>query len=441
MLTSTIVLYLFGITSTLYIIHLGFYLVGASIYDVWQYRRLYRLKKRNKTRYAPRVTVLIPAHNEEKVIIRCLESVLKSTYSDIDVIVINDASTDMTRRLLYLFKKDHPERRLRVINKRINGGKGKGLNDALRRYVRADLVMMLDADSLLSPLAIERAVSYFMDPTVAGVAANVQIMNQHTTLSVLQKFEHMISYRSKKAYSLTNCDFVIGGVASTYRTNVIKSVGFYDTDTLTEDISLSMKIIAKGNRENRILYGSDVMASTEPVESVRALFRQRFRWKYGSLQNIIKHSDLIGSSSPQYTSMLTVYRLPMAVVTEAALLLLPLTWAYAIYLTISEKSLLLFLGAYVTISIYMFITLWYDEHLRWRERFSLSLYVPVAYFIFYIMDVIQIIAIMKCLMKARSLSHHKDIGSTWVSPSRIGNHLSTVATVHSMSPIGRKIHE
>jgi cellulose synthase/poly-beta-1,6-N-acetylglucosamine synthase-like glycosyltransferase len=233
---------------------------------------------------------------------------------------------------------------------------------------------------------------------------------------------------------------VIGGVASTYRTSVIKSVGFYDTDTLTEDISLSLKIVAKGNRENRILYGSDIMAKTEPVERVAALFRQRFRWKYGSLQNIIKHGDMMGSSDPRYTSMLTMYRLPMTIVTEAALFLLPLTWAYAVYLTISENSLLLLIGAYATISTYMLITLWYDEHLRWRERLYLTLYVPIAYFIFYVMDVIQIIAVVKCLVKIRSLSNRKDVGSTWISPIRIGDHLTTISTAHAIKPTG-KIHE
>lgn len=439
MLTSTLVLYLFGITSALYIIHLGFYLVGASMYDVWQRRRLYKQTKYPIPAYTPHVTVLIPAHNEEKVIIRCIESVIKSSYADIDIIVVNDASTDTTRQLLSAYKRNHPEVQLRVINKRINGGKGRGLNDALRRYVTSELVMMLDADSMLSPNSIERAVTYFIDPTVAGVAANVQIMNRHTTLSILQKFEHMISYRSKKAYSLTNCDFVIGGVASTYRMSIIKSVKFYDTDTLTEDISLSLKIVAKGNREYRLVYGADITAVTEPVESLGALFRQRFRWKYGSLQNIIKHSDLIGSSDPRYTSMLAVYRLPMAVVTEAALFLLPLTWAYAIYLTITEHSLLLLIGAYLTISAYMLITLWYDEHLRWRERLYLTLYVPIAYFIFYVMDIIQIVAVVKCLTKIYNLSHRKDIGSTWVSPHRIGGRLVATAT-HTVQPIG-KIHE
>jgi cellulose synthase/poly-beta-1,6-N-acetylglucosamine synthase-like glycosyltransferase len=431
--------YLFGLTSLSYIAHLGYYLISASFYDIWQSQRRHRRLTFRTVTYLPRVTVLVPAHNEELVIVRCLESIFASTYPDIDVIVVNDASTDGTRRMLTQYVRLHPAARLRVIHKRINVGKGGALNSALRRYVRSELVMMLDADSILSPNAVENAVSYFSDSTVAGVAANVQIINEHTTLSILQKFEHMIGYRSKKAYSMTNCEFVIGGVASTYRTSAIRAVGYYDTDTLTEDISLSMKLVARGNRQNRIIYGSDIMAMTEPVENLRALFRQRFRWKYGSLQNIFKHTDLIGNSDNRYTPMLTMYRLPMAILAELTLLLLPFTWCYAIYLTFQERSLLLIGGAYLTVTLYMFMTLWFDEHIRFVERLYLSIYIPICYFVFYIMDVVQIISVVKCLFKVRSLSHQRDIGSTWISPTRIGGEVTLAPTGPSTLPGGKAL--
>lgn len=429
MIVNTIILYLFAITSILYIVHLGFYLIGASVYDVWQHRRPHLLRKKGiSSDYSPSVTILIPAHNEEKVIVRCLNSVLSSTYGNIEVIVVNDASTDTTKQVLRNYSRLQDRGILRVINKRINAGKGAGLNYALRRYVKSELVMMLDADSILEPEAIKRAVSYFADPNIAGVAANVQILNEHTTLSILQKFEHMISYQSKKAFSITNCDFVIGGVASTYRVDTIRSVRFYDTDTMTEDISLSMKVVAKGNKKNRIVYGADVVAMTESVESIRALLRQRFRWKYGSMQNLYKHRALIGTNHPGYTAMLTMYRLPAAIITELTLLLLPLMWVYAIYLTLMQKSLLLVIGAYITITLYVLVTLWYNNHLRRLERLYLTVYVPVAYFVFYVMDLIQIIAVIKCTVKARDLARHKDRDSTWVSPDRIGGRFVNVTT-------------
>ncbi len=426
---DTILFVLFIITSVTYIVHLGFYLIGASVYDIWQHRR--RLDRHDRgmiDHFNPSVTVLVPAHNEEMVIERCLNSILQSTYQNIRVVVVNDASTDATKHVLNRYVRTHDAGIIRAVHRRINGGKGEALNYALRHYVDTELVMMIDADSVLSSTAIECAVSYFRDETVAGVAANVQIMNEHTTLSILQKFEHMIGYRAKKVYSMTNCEFVIGGVASTYRYDTIRNVGFYDTDTITEDISLSMKIVAQGNKKNRIIYAADVMAMTEPVESIRALYRQRYRWKYGSMQNLFKHSSLLGKNDPRYTLMLTLYRLPMAVATEFVLFLLPLTWLYVVYLTAAQQSLALLIGAYATVTIYMFLTLWYDEHLSVKERAYLTIYTPIAYFVFYIMDVIQIIAVAMCFTRVRRIAVRRRDTSAWQSPARIGRVLAPAAT-------------
>lgn len=300
--------------------------------------------------------------------------------------------------------------------------------------------MMIDADSMLTPTSIANAVSYFVDSSVAGVSANVQILSHHTTLGMLQKFEHMISYQSKKAYSITNCDYIIGGVASTYRTSIIRSVHFYDTDTQTEDISLSLKVIAKGNRAHRLIYAADVVALTEPVSTFSGLLRQRFRWKYGALQNLVKHSYLIDANSPKYTTMLTMYRLPMAIVSELTLLLLPVVWLYGIYVTFSEQTPLLIIGAYLLISSYAFLTLWYNTHLSRRERLLLTIYVPIIYILFYIMDVVQITAAIRCLFRVRELVRHENRVSTWVSPARLGDQLSPMPLASSL-PAPERRHE
>lgn len=438
---ESVVVYVFATTSILYITHFGMYVIGACLYDIWQGMRLHRLQRSALTSfYKPRITVLIPAHNEEAVIVRCLDSIFASSYPYLSVIVVNDASTDATRRLLRAYQAINPTRSLRVINKRINVGKGAGLNYALQKYVDSPLVMMCDADSVLAPTAIANAITYFINPSVVGVAANVQILSQHTSLGILQKFEHMISYQSKKAYSIANCEYTIGGVASTYRTSTIRSVGYYDTDTMTEDISLSLKVAAKGNRAHRLIYAADVVAFTEPVETFRALLRQRFRWKYGALQNLVKHTDLIDVNSPRYTTTLTMYRLPMAFLSEVTLLVLPLVWLYGLYVTLNERSLLLVFGAYLLISSYALVTLWYNTHLHWGERLKLTAYVPIMYFLFYVMDIIQIAAVLQCLAKARPLFARKRTASTWVSPPRLGSRLGSIPLAAPLQAT-RKSHE
>lgn len=425
--TESILFYVFGVVSTFYVIHLGFYLTGANFYDIWQFRRKFKKKWQTTSLndYHPLVTVAIPAHNEEKVIVRCLESVRKSSYPHLQVLVIDDASTDNTSKIVRDYIRLNPGMNLRLISKKKNGGKAHGLNYALKHYAQGRFAMTLDADSIIGKDTIINAIAYFDDPNVAGVAANVQIIEEPTILGILQKFEHMIGYRSKKVYSLTNCEFVVGGVASTYRMNVLRKVKFYDTDTMTEDIGLSLKIISSaGNRANKMVYGADVTAKTEGVDSFRALVKQRYRWKYGCLQNLIKYYKIIGNPNMQFSFMLTLYRMPMAVLSELVLLLTPIVWLYTLYFSLAHSSLLLLMGAYLTITTYILITLWSDEHLKVSERLRMTLYAPIAYFMFYIMDVVQLVAITRCTVKAGKLVSQKNVGSAWVSPRRIGREVA-----------------
>jgi biofilm PGA synthesis N-glycosyltransferase PgaC len=296
MLINAIFFWILLVVGMINFVHLGLYTIGANVYDILQLRRKYKAKKAPADRFNPHVTVLIPAHNEEWGVIRTIETVAANTYKNISIVVIDDASTDNTPKIVREYiaanrRKTVADtekvggRQVRVyrragalppivlLERKKNAGKGAGLNYALTHAVKSGLTMTLDADSQLHPEAIANAVAYFKDEKVVGVAANVKIMQQHTILGMLQKFEHMVGYRSKKFYTLTNSEFIVGGVASTYRYETLKKVGFYDTDTSTEDIGLSMKIVSNGNREQRIVYAADVVASTEGVQSYKAVSR------------------------------------------------------------------------------------------------------------------------------------------------------------------------
>ncbi|HUB93434.1 MAG TPA: glycosyltransferase [Verrucomicrobiae bacterium] len=412
------VFYFFACISVLYVVHLGLYLVSANFYDIWQYRR--RSSGRHKLKGTPLISVVIAAYNEQKVIVRSLESLRHTNYPNFEVLVADNASVDGTLQLVRDYALRHPDMNLRAYRMRGNLGKGGALNVLLRRHARGEFAMTLDADSLVQPDTIRKALSYFADPTIAGVAANVRILDEPTMLGVLQKFEHMIGYRSKKMYSLLNCEFVVGGVASTYRTEVLRRVGFYDTDTMTEDIGLSIKITNLGNRAHRMVYAADVVAMTEGVSSLKALIRQRFRWKYGSFQNLIKYRHLLFNPGSHYSRTLTLYRMPMALLSEVVLLSAPLAWGYVLYVTLHEYSLTLVIGAYVTVTLYMLLTIWLDENLSMRGRLRLSGYALVSYFLFLIMDIVQLIDIAKCLRRSHALLKQQATASTWTSPARSG---------------------
>ncbi|HSX17798.1 MAG TPA: glycosyltransferase [Candidatus Saccharimonadales bacterium] len=440
-----ILFYLFIVVGTINLLHFAFYLIGANIYDLQQFRNIKQRKQRLVSK--PLVSVLIPAYNEERVIERNLQSVWNNTYDSLEAIVINDGSTDNTseavRRFIKSRSRSYRETRARIVRsknglKRVwnrgnvpmqrrvklveqkNAGKAAALNNGIRNHAKGELIMTLDADSLIHKRAIYNAVKYFEDPSIAGVAANVRMIEEPSILGLLQRFEHLISYRSKKLFSIANCELIVGGVASTYRKSILDKVGQYDTDTTTEDIGLSMKIAAAGNKKYRLVYGADVAAMTEPVKGFRPLLRQRYRWKLGNLQNAYKYRSLIFSMDKRYTRTLTHYRMPMSFIGEILLLMEPITLAYIIYLSIHFLTIGLILGAYMTITAYILMNIWPDEHMSRRGKIKSSVYAPFLYFIFYIMNVVQLIAALRCIGNAKRIANLTAQESTWTHVERAG---------------------
>ena len=416
----TILFYIFMIVSIINLIHFGFYLVGANYYDVLNFKK--ERERKTRLRGSPYVSVLIPAHNEEKSIVRCLDSVRLSSIRRLEIVVIDDASTDRTLELVHNYIRKNPDfsRTIRVMRCIKNVGKAGALNYALNQGLSGEFVMTLDADSILHPKAIENAIEYFRDSKVVGVAANVQVVDSKKMLGRLQKFEYVVGYRSKKFYSVSNSEFIIGGVASTYRYSVLKQVGFYDDDIQTEDIALSLKIASLGNRNYRLVYGVDVLAMTEGVQTVKALLRQRYRWKLGSLQGLFKHKHLFLNPRSKYSRMLTLYRIPMAFLGELIVLIEPFIIGFVVYLSFLALSLETFVGAYTMITLYLLWNVWPDEHMKFSEKLKMTSYAPVMYFMFYLMNFVQFVAVIRCLSNLKQVLRLKPTSAIWTSPERVG---------------------
>jgi len=442
----SILFYIFIVVGTIHLVHFALFLIGGNLYDVKTFYDNRRRAKSGKM-YQPLVTVLVPAYNEELVIERNLQSIWNNTYPNIDIVVISDGSTDGTAAAVQRFidsrskayRQTKPQlvrtknglrrvwrrgggsvrRHVKLVQQR-NGGKGSALNRGLRYHTKGELVMAVDADSILHRKAVANVIKYFIDPTVAGVAANVRIVEKNRVLAILQRFEHMVGYRSKKFFTLTNSELIVGGVASTYRMSVLKKVKFYDTDTVTEDIGLSMKVAAMGNKKNRLVYAYDVAAMTEGVGDFKTLLRQRYRWKLGNLQNLVKYRQMMFSRDNKYSFGLRYYRMPMAVIGELLLLLEPLALGYVTYLSIRYFTPALVMAAYMSITAYLLLVIWPDEHMSVKGKFKASLYVPFLYFIFYIMNAVQLISVVRCLINHKTITGRSAGHTNWISPKRAG---------------------
>lgn len=268
---------------------LGIVLVSgrAAIIGILAIIEKLRPERLQEIKPLPAVTVLIPAHNEEGVILQTVTSVLASDYPEMKIIVVDDGSTDDTGPLLEAHFGDDP--RVRIIHQ-VNRGKASALNHAMAES-RTEIVVTIDADTEIEPDAIGKLARHFGDPKLAAIAGNVKVGNRSRWLTRWQALEYITSQNmEKRAFDLLNCITVVPGALGAWRKSAIEAAGGITADTVAEDADLTIAIRKLGWR---IGYEEEAIAWTEAPETPGALIRQRFRWTFGTLQSFWKHRDTL----------------------------------------------------------------------------------------------------------------------------------------------------
>jgi poly-beta-1,6 N-acetyl-D-glucosamine synthase len=345
----------------------------------------------------PSVSVLIPAWNEEVGIIDTLHSVLATEYTAYEVIIINDGSTDATDELLTNFINNFkPHSSISILYFSLeNGGKAKALNHALK-HAKGEIIITIDADSLMHPKAIKNMVKKFSSEKVAAVAGNVAIGNGHAGLGVLQQLEYLCGFFMKRADSVFNAVYIIGGAAAAYRRSLLIEAGGFDQDIITEDIEISTRLLSMGYQ---CRYAPDAIVYTEGPSDLKSLCNQRLRWKYGRFQTFIKHRQLFFNNKKTSNIYLSWLLLPTALYAEFLLLLeLPLLTLFFSYV--------IYTGDYLTLSICILlisslvsIQTSYDSQPRFHQR--ILYYAPIAWLIWYIVDAIELQALIRSLRRMK----------------------------------------
>ncbi|MBS1840343.1 MAG: glycosyltransferase [Acidobacteria bacterium] len=268
---------------------LGIFLVSgrAAIVGLLAVIEKLRSDKWKELSPLPGVTVLIPAHNEESVILQTVTSVLASDYPAMRIVVVDDGSTDDTGPLLDAHFGD--DARVQIIHQ-VNRGKAAALNHALS-VSETEYVVTIDADTEIEPDAISKLMRHFSDPKLAAIAGNVKVGNRSRWLTRWQALEYITSQNmEKRAFDLLNCITVVPGALGAWRKAAIESAGGITADTVAEDADLTIAIRRLGWR---IGYEEEAIAWTEAPETPGALIRQRFRWTFGTLQSFWKHRDTL----------------------------------------------------------------------------------------------------------------------------------------------------
>ncbi len=256
----------------------------------------YRQRLHAAEPFAPAVSIIVPAFNEEKVINATIRSLLAQAYAGpLEVVVVDDGSPDATYETARAAFGSHPQVR---IFRKPNGGKASALNYGIDRSA-GEIVVCLDADTVFAPATLAELVEPLRDPKVGAVAGNAKVGNRVNLVTRWQAVEYVTSQNlDRRAFSLLNCITVVPGAVGAWRKELVLKSGGFSDDTLAEDQDLTLTIRRGGYQ---IAYADHAIGYTEAPDSLRTLARQRFRWSFGTLQCAWKHRDVL--FRPKYGSL------------------------------------------------------------------------------------------------------------------------------------------
>jgi len=307
--------------------------------------------------FLPKVSILIPAHNEEFVIGNLLDRMTELTYpkNKLEVILIDDGSTDTTGQIA-----DDYARKFSFIKAihRPNGGGGKpaALNDGIK-FTTGEIILTFDADYYPQLDIVEKLVAPFVDPEVGAVQGRVIVMNEEDSIvSKIVTLERIGGYRiDQEARDQLVLVPQYGGTVGGFRREALEKVGGWDKNMLTEDTDLTIRLVLKGYQ---IRYVNDAESYEESVTTWRAYWNQRYRWAKGHMQcatkhlkNVLKAPFLSGYEKAELTLLLCIYFMPILVL---------VAWGVGVasYITREETFLSLTIRGYYffTLSIFTYST-------------------------------------------------------------------------------------
>jgi biofilm PGA synthesis N-glycosyltransferase PgaC len=373
------------------------YMFLSPWHHVFDMYRMKRAQRKHNT-YAPLVSILVPAWNEEVGVITTVEALLQSTYKHIEILVIDNASTDNSAKNIHALIARHKastknDARRIVVTYAYEGTQGKGhaLNHGLR-IAKGDIIMSIDADCYVPPKTVEQFVKCFRDPSVMAAVGNVRIGNTDTVIGVVQYLEFLFSFYFKKAESLINTIYIIGGAAGAFRREVFDTLGPYSTTNITEDIELSMRIQAAGMR---IVYAHDAYVYTEGAVTLQGLMKQRLRWKRGRFETLMEHRYMFFSRQKHHNKLLSWILLPLTMIGELQLAfeIIFLTFLY-IFSFMTHDFTSFFSGIIVVSSMFL-IQVLFDKH---REKtLGFLLLAPIGWLLFYVSTFVETTALFRAL--------------------------------------------
>ena len=267
---------------TLLIYSVSYFALFVAVFFLLTFIESKEKLKSPKPKRFPKISVVIPAHNEERVIEKTIRSALAVDYpkNKLEIIVVDDGSTDRTFEIAKKFERKN----IKVFKKK-KGGKASALNFGLKK-AKGELILALDADCFLSKDSLKKMVGYFEDPKVMSVVPALSVYKPRKFIEKMQVVEYAITAFVRKLTTFIHSLNLTPG-AALYRKEFFEKYGGFDENNVTEDFEIGMRIQSKNFD---IAYALDTIVKTIVPDNLKDLMKQRIRWTYGTLWNLKKYS-------------------------------------------------------------------------------------------------------------------------------------------------------
>ena len=315
--------------------------------------------------FLPTVTIIVPAYNEAAGIERAVRSLATGDYPNLQVIVVDDGSTDGTADIASACGLANVE-----VVTQANQGKPAALSTGIA-LASGEIVVTVDGDTVFERETVRFLVQPFVDPTVGAVSGNTKVANRRGLLGKWQHIEYVMGFNlDRRMYELAHCMPTVPGAIGAFRMAALAQAGGFSSDTLAEDTDITMAISRAGWH---IVYEERAKAWTEAPATIGQLWKQRYRWSYGTMQAMWKHRH---SMRPSEKSSLGRRALPYMLVFQVLLpLLAPLIDVFAIYglLFLNRTPVIGFWLGFSALQLVVAVVAFRLDHERLRPLWTMPL--------------------------------------------------------------------
>lgn len=305
-------------------------------------------RKKQLTPQHAKISIIVPAYNEERTITQCIQSLLKLDYPNYEIILIDDGSTDNTYQLANKMKATN----LKVIHQE-NKGKSQALNNGIQNST-GEIIITVDADTTIDKQALTRIADRFAtNKKIGALAGNVKVKAEPRLINALQSTEYATGINlTRKGQSVLGCVTIVPGPIAALKREAIQKVGLFSTDTFAEDFDLTLSILKKGYK---IEYEEKSIAYTDTPKNTEDIIKQRRRWYRGMIQVLDKHKNMYFNPKYGIAGLLGVPSLWLEAVSPffnlSTLLIVLLTWILSNEITLTLSSIIITVIIFLIVNI------------------------------------------------------------------------------------------